>query len=87
GGGTRPPPRGRHFAGGPRGGVAGARLLVTEATLWILDEPFTALDREGVQLIEQLIAWHLQRGGMTVMTSHQPLQLLQGRVDTLNLLA
>jgi heme exporter protein A len=41
--------------------------------LWILDEPFTALDRAGVVLTESLIDTHLESGGLVVLSSHQPL--------------
>ena len=53
--------------------VALARLLLSTAKLWILDEPLTALDPEGIELIEKLIARHLHHQGMIIITSHQPL--------------
>lgn len=49
-----------------------ARLLIRPAPLWILDEPFTALDHAGVELVTRLIQDHLACGGLVVMTSHQP---------------
>lgn len=52
-----------------------ARLLITENVLWILDEPFTSLDRQGMELIETLIEEHVATGGMVVMTSHHDLNL------------
>jgi heme exporter protein A len=52
-----------------------ARLLISNSLLWILDEPFTALDRQGVSLIEALIADQVERGGMVILTSHQALNL------------
>jgi heme exporter protein A len=55
--------------------VALARLLLSPAKLWILDEPLTALDAAGVALIEALLVQHIQRGGAVVLTSHQPLRL------------
>lgn len=53
--------------------VALAALQLSEAALWLLDEPFTAMDSEGVAWIERQLARHARQGGMTVMTSHQPL--------------
>lgn len=53
--------------------VALARLLVADAPLWILDEPLTALDVGAVDLIQSRIADHLRRGGMVVLTTHQPI--------------
>ncbi|MGV6808137.1 MAG: cytochrome c biogenesis heme-transporting ATPase CcmA [bacterium] len=47
------------------------RLLATDTTLWILDEPFTAIDKAGVDALERLIDRHCEKGGMVVMSSHQ----------------
>jgi len=55
--------------------LALAKLLIVTAKLWILDEPFTALDNLGIRLIEEFIAQHLQAGGMVVLTSHQLYEL------------
>lgn len=52
-----------------------ARLLITHNLLWILDEPFTSLDKQGVELIESLMAEHVANGGMVILTSHQDLTL------------
>ncbi|WP_018693193.1 cytochrome c biogenesis heme-transporting ATPase CcmA [Algicola sagamiensis] len=53
--------------------VALARLWLTkEKRIWILDEPFTAIDVKGVALLQQRIQSHLAQGGCLVMTSHQP---------------
>ena len=55
--------------------VALARLHLSTATLWILDEPFTAIDRDGVSRLEQLMRAHTSRGGVVILTTHQPLGL------------
>ncbi|CAG1020293.1 partial Cytochrome c biogenesis ATP-binding export protein CcmA, partial [Methylococcales bacterium] len=52
-----------------------ARLLITHNQLWILDEPFTSLDKQGVELIENLMIDHTRQGGMVILTSHQDLTL------------
>ena len=52
-----------------------ARLLVSRAPLWILDEPLTALDVRAVELIQLRLAEHLAQQGMVVLTTHQPLQV------------
>ena len=52
-----------------------ARLLTTHNILWILDEPFTSLDKQGIALIESLMAEHCANGGMMVMTSHHDVNL------------
>ncbi len=60
---------------GQRRRVALARLLVSNARLWILDEPLTALDVGAVALVQELIAAHLEQEGMVIFTTHQPLQV------------
>ncbi len=60
---------------GQRRRVALARLLVSDAKLWILDEPLTALDVGAVALIQELIAERLARQGMVIFTTHQPLHV------------
>ena len=52
--------------------VALARLLLSDAPLWLLDEPFTALDVAGCEWLEARVRDHVNAGGATVFTSHQP---------------
>jgi heme exporter protein A len=52
-----------------------ARLLISHNILWILDEPFTSLDKQGIILTESLITTHVQQGGMVILTSHHDLTL------------
>ncbi len=61
-----------------------ARLYLSARPLWLLDEPFTAIDRGGVADLEALLVAHVERGGAVVMTSHQLLQL-DYRVQMLSL--
>ena len=56
-----------------------ARLFLADAAVWILDEPFTAIDRRGAAELEQWIAAHAAAGGAVLLTSHQPLSLPQVR--------
>jgi heme exporter protein A len=60
---------------GQRRRVALARLLVNDASLWVLDEPLAALDVGAVSLIQELTAEHLSRQGMVIFTTHQPLNV------------
>ena len=53
--------------------VALARLYLDSPPLWILDEPFTALDKQGVAQLEVHLAEHCERGGMVVLTTHHTL--------------
>jgi heme exporter protein A len=52
-----------------------ARMASRQARLWILDEPFNALDVNAVQDLQDLIAEHLRAGGLVVLTSHQDIQI------------
>ena len=62
-----------------------ARLLITENSLWILDEPFTSLDKQGIALIETLMTEHCACGGMIVLTSHHDIELHGVDVQRINL--
>lgn len=61
-----------------------ARLYLSTRPLWLLDEPFTAIDRGGVAELEALLVAHVERGGAVVMTSHQLLRV-DYRVQMLSL--
>jgi len=65
--------------------VALARFLVSKAPLWILDEPFTALDTDAVDLLLRLITGHISDGGIIVLTTHQEVPLTSGQVQRLHL--
>jgi heme exporter protein A len=55
--------------------VALARLYLEDTPpLWVLDEPFTALDKSGVAQLEAHLAGHCERGGVVVLTTHHSLQ-------------
>lgn len=60
----------RTLSAGQQRRVALARLLVSEAPLWILDEPFTALDKTAIRMIENWLDAHAKRGGAAILTSH-----------------
>lgn len=60
--------------------VALARLHLSYARIWILDEPFTAIDKAGVNELETLIARQCAKGGLVLLTSHQDLTLANLRV-------
>ncbi|MEX2367565.1 MAG: heme ABC exporter ATP-binding protein CcmA, partial [Pseudohongiellaceae bacterium] len=55
--------------------VSLARLLLSSAKLWILDEPFTALDKKGVGELEVFLAEHVNGGGAVILTTHHHLQM------------
>lgn len=61
----------RVLSQGQRRRLALARLWLDERPLWVLDEPFTALDVQAATLLEGRLDQHLANGGMVVMTTHQ----------------
>lgn len=65
--------------------LALARLLCTKKVLWVLDEPFTALDKSGVKLIKTLMYEHIADSGMIVLTSHHNVLLHEHYIQNINL--
>jgi heme exporter protein A len=65
----------RTLSQGQRRRAALARLPLGQAQLWVLDEPFNALDTVATAWLLGLIEAHLHRGGLVVLTSHQPVGL------------
>ena len=63
----------RKLSAGQHRRVNLARLFLAQAPLWILDEPFTAIDRDGVAILEQRLVAHVRGGGAAIVTSHQTL--------------
>lgn len=53
--------------------IALARLWLSNARLWILDEPFTAIDADGVASMTRRMEHHVAQGGAIILTTHQPL--------------
>jgi heme exporter protein A len=64
---------------GQRRRVALTRLFGTHAPLWLLDEPLTSLDADGIALVAALVQGHLQRGGLAVFATHQALPGVSAR--------
>lgn len=77
----------RHFSAGMKRRLALCRLLLSNARLWILDEPQAALDKAGIQLFEALLAEHLAQGGSAIMTSHHHVGLQGSHIQHLRLAA
>jgi heme exporter protein A len=66
----------RTLSQGQRRRVALARLaLPAPAPLWLLDEPYDALDDSGIRVLDALLSAHAQRGGAVLLTSHQALTI------------
>ncbi len=60
------------MSAGQRRRLAFARVMLAGAPLWILDEPYTNLDRDGTVLVSAIIGRHLDRGGAALIAAHQP---------------
>ena len=74
-----------HLSQGQKRRVALAALLLSKAKLWILDEPFVALDGFAVKLLQDVIANHVENGGMVILTTHQEVPLTSGEIIRINL--
>lgn len=61
----------RALSAGQKRRVSLARMLLSDASLWLMDEPFTNLDRDGRELVLTLVEEHVQAGGMCVIAAHQ----------------
>ncbi len=57
-----------------------AGLFISDAKIWLLDEPFTALDANGVTIIESRITKHCKQGGLCLFTTHQNSDILNQKV-------
>ena len=68
----------RYLSQGQKRRVALARLCFDRRALWVLDEPYVALDAAAIELVAGLIGAHLQRGGLAVLTTHQSVDVAAG---------
>ncbi len=73
----------RYLSQGQKRRVALARLVNDKRALWVLDEPYVALDVAAVELVAELIGAHLQCGGLAVLTTHQTVTVQAGAVREL----
>lgn len=76
----------RTLSQGQRRRCALARLALPQpASIWLLDEPFDALDAEGVRALHALLGLHARRGGSTLLTSHQDVTVRDPIPQTMDL--
>ncbi len=75
----------KHLSQGQKRRVALARLFANDARVWILDEPFTALDVSAVQLLQEVIHRHVSNGGITIITTHQEVAMIGEQTRTIEL--
>jgi heme exporter protein A len=69
----------RVMSQGQKRRTALARLLASQAPLWVLDEPFVALDVKAIDGLRGLLAEHVGNGGLVLFTSHQPVALVSSQ--------
>ena len=69
-----------NLSAGQKRRVVLAALFITQAKIWLLDEPFTALDSDGINSLEIQIAKHCENGGLCILTTHQDSKLPNLRV-------
>lgn len=74
-----------NLSAGQQRRLALSRLLATEAQLWILDEPFTSLDKHGIELFESVMDEHLRSAGMIVLTTHHRVSFSGSSIHHINL--
>lgn len=72
------------LSAGQKRRVALARLYVEQSKCWILDEPFAALDKRGIEQLEKLFVKHQQSGGAVLVTTHHEFSFIDG-VEKINL--
>ena len=65
---------GRTLSAGQRKRCSLARLLFCDEKLWLLDEPYSNLDRDGIEMLDRIVRSHLDEGGSCVMTTHGSLR-------------
>jgi len=76
---------GKVLSQGQKRRVALARLLLAPRTLWIMDEPFNALDVKAVATIQDILIEHLDNGGMAILTTHQEVEITADRARHIRL--
>jgi len=74
------------LSAGQKRRLALARLLIQNQPVWLLDEPTAALDAKAAKMSEELIAAHLNDGGIAIIATHSPFAP-KGKVSELNLVA
>jgi heme exporter protein A len=77
----------RVLSQGQKRRVALALLWLTESKLWILDEPFAALDTASIEVLAAHLSQHLSKGGMSIITTHQDVVINAQSTQTLRLSA
>ncbi len=73
------------LSAGQKQRIALARVARTDTRLWLLDEPATALDSDGIRILQRLIEQHANKNGLVLYTGHQPLHLPASCLKTIHI--
>ena len=65
----------RFLSAGQQRRVSLARMLLADAPLWLMDEPFTNLDADGKQMVADVLNEHLAAGGLCIVATHQDVEV------------
>ncbi|MDE0878191.1 MAG: ATP-binding cassette domain-containing protein [Sphingomonas bacterium] len=76
----------RILSTGQRRRAALARVLASDAKIWLLDEPANGLDSGAIEVLETLIAGHRAGGGIALTATHQPVKMIDATVVTLGMM-
>jgi heme exporter protein A len=77
----------QQLSAGQQRRAALARLRLTRARLWLLDEPLTSLDEDGCALVRELLEAHRRNGGGAICATHTALEVAGTRMQTLGVAA
>jgi heme exporter protein A len=77
----------RTLSAGQRKRCALARLLLSDAPLWLLDEPYSNLDRQGMAMLDAMLREHLESGGACALTTHGSLRPEDFEMDECELIS
>ena len=76
----------KFFSQGQKRRLALARLRLSQTRrLWVLDEPFAALDTSGIEVLQKLLEEHLGGGGLAILTTHQEIPVKTASVERIEL--
>jgi heme exporter protein A len=77
----------QYLSAGQKKRLALARLKLSNRSVWLLDEPFAALDAAGKKLVEQMLAEHCATGGIAIIATHEAISLEASRMTLGNAVA
>lgn len=77
----------QNLSAGQRRRLSLAKLLISDRSVWIMDEPMAGLDAAGRKLVAESVAGHIARGGAAMIASHNPAEITAPNIRRLTLAA